>query len=103
MWQDFYELHLFITSECNNCVGSDIFEKVKVWLSDFLNLGQYRKGFFKKNVTPYMHCLLHHIPYFISMYGSLNMFSGQGVEKNNDIVKMIHQRKSSKWDGPTEK
>jgi len=49
-----------------------------------------------------MHCLLYHIPYFISMYGSLKMFSGQGVEKNNDIVKMIHQRKSSKWDGPTD-
>jgi hypothetical protein len=25
----------------------------------------------------------------------------QGVEKNN-IIKMIHQRKSSKWDGPSE-
>jgi len=46
LWQDFYELYLVITSACNNCVGSDIFEKVKVWLSDFLNLGQYRKGFF---------------------------------------------------------
>lgn len=49
-----------------------------------------------------MHCLLYHIPYFISMYGSLKMFSDQGVEKNNNIVKMIHRRKSSKWDGPTD-
>ena len=46
-----------------------------------------------------MHCLAYHIPFFISSFGCI---SGQGVEKNNDIIKMIHQRKSSKWDGPSE-
>jgi hypothetical protein len=42
--------------------------------------------------------LAYHIPFFISSFGCI---SGQGVEKNN-IIKMLHQRKSSKWDGPSE-
>jgi hypothetical protein len=44
---------------------------------------------------------MYHIPFFISSFGCIKKFSGQGVEKNN-IIKMIHQRKSSKWDGPSE-
>ena len=49
-------------------------------------------------------CIAWYIMYLIvyPCYGSLERFSNQGVEKNNDVIKMIHQRKSSRWDGPTE-
>jgi len=75
-----------------------------VWLGDFLQLhvGEIRKGYFKQHVTRYMHCFAYHVPFFISKYGNLSKFSGQAVEKNNDVIKSIHQRKSSNWDGPFE-
>jgi hypothetical protein len=81
------------------CTGESVFQKVIQWLVNFLYIGNFRKVYLKQNVTPYMHCLAYHIPFFISSFGCI---SGQGVEKNNDIIKMIHQRKSSKWDGPSE-
>jgi hypothetical protein len=68
----------------------------------YIVIGNFRKGYLKQNVTPYMHCLAYHIPFFISSFGCIKKFSGQGVEKNNDIIKMIYQRKSSKWDGPSD-
>ena len=49
-------------------------------------------------VYPYLHTLLYHVPYFFSKYGSLSQFTGQGVEKTNDIIKQIHQSKSNKLD-----
>jgi hypothetical protein len=68
----------------------DIFEKCKGWVNDFLALESFgRKGF--DSVTPYMHCLVYHVPLFTKKYGKLLRFSGQGVEKINDDIK----RKSS--------
>ena len=55
-----------------------------------------------KNITPYLHTLLYHVPYFLSKYGSLCRFTGQGVEKTNDVVKRIHQCKSNKLDATTD-
>jgi hypothetical protein len=44
-----------------------------------------RKGF--DSVTPYMHCLVYHVPFFTKKYGKLLRFSVQGVEKINDDIK----------------
>jgi hypothetical protein len=64
----------------------DIFEKCKRWVNDFLAFGSLaRKGF--DSVTPYMHCLVYHVPFFTKKYGKLLRFSGQGVEKINDDIK----------------
>ena len=55
-------------------------------VNDFLALGSLRrKGF--DSVTPYMHCLVYHVPFFTKKYGRLLRFSGQGVEKINDDIK----------------
>ena len=68
-------------------------------MSLFLDIGKRkREGYLPKNVTPYLHTLLYHIPFFVSQYGSLAKFSGQGVEKTNDAIKHIHQSKSNKHD-----
>ena len=55
-----------------------------------------RKGF--DSVTPYMHCLVYHVPFFTKKYGQLLHFSGQGVEKINDDIKKNHHSKTNKWD-----
>ena len=75
----------------------DLFHRCKEWVSGFLTLGELeRKGF--DSVTPYMHCLVYHVPFFTKKYGKLVRFSGQGVEKINDDVKKIHHSKTNKWD-----
>ena len=39
-----------------------------------------------KHVTLYIHLLVHHIPEFLKLHGSLAPFSQQGLEKHNDII-----------------
>ena len=69
------------------------------FITQFLEIGQNkREGYHPKNITPYLHVLLYHIPFFISRYGTLANFSGQGAEKTNDIIKQIHQTKTNKHD-----
>ena len=36
--------------------------QAKDWIRNFLSLGQHCQGFQKKNVTPYMHALVYHVP-----------------------------------------
>lgn len=49
-------------------------------------------------ITPYMHILIHHIPYMLRRHGSLRIFSGQGVEKKNDDFRRYFHRKINRWD-----
>ncbi|CAC5386550.1 unnamed protein product [Mytilus coruscus] len=97
LWKDLLFLYKYI-NESTDC-GSIVLEKNKVWVENFLKIGsKFRNGYNLHNVTPYMHCFVYHLPYFVENFGPLKKFSGQGVEKNNDIVKQIHQKKSNKWD-----
>lgn len=34
-----------------------------------------------------MHCLAYHVPFIIANYGNLGIFTGQAVEKLNDVTK----------------
>ena len=49
----------------------------RLWIRDFLNLSRL-EGYQKKNVTPYMHCLVYHVPQQIRTHGNIIKFSGQG-------------------------
>jgi hypothetical protein len=87
IWSSFLNLYRFVTLEIHEFSNiEDIFEKCKGWVNDFLALGSLgRKGF--DSVTPYMHFLVYHVPFFTKKYGKLLRFSGQGVEKINDDIK----------------
>jgi hypothetical protein len=76
-------------------VLGNIIEKCKGCVNDFLALRSLvRKGF--DSVTPYMHCLVYHVPFFTKKYGKLLRFSGQGLEKINDDIKKNHHSKTNK-------
>ena len=45
---------------------------------DFTNIYQ------SKNVTPYMHIMVMHVPEFLIQYKNLVIFTQQGMEKLND-------------------
>lgn len=95
LWEQFFHIYKFINSSECTISGVDMFFKTKKFVDTFLSISS-RRGYKKSNVTPYIHCLIYHVPYFLTKYGSLKKFSGQAVEKNNDVIKSIHQRKSNK-------
>ena len=83
-----------------------------IWINNFLSIKT--AGYQKVNVTPYMHCLVYHVPDHMWQYGNLLVFSGQGelhvgeslklfiqihtgVEKHNDDAKHAYLS-SNKWD-----
>ena len=52
--------------------------QAKEWVRYFTSLGDRYEGYQLKNVTPYMHCLVYHVPDMMRRYGSLKKFSCQG-------------------------
>lgn len=54
--------------------------EARSWLVSYLSIYQ------TKNVTPYIHALVMHVWEFIDLYGSLEPFSQQGLEKLNDLT-----------------
>ena len=45
-----------------------------------------------------MHIMVTHIPKFFELHKSVKIFTGQEVEKNNDVALAIILGKSNKWD-----
>ena len=64
----------------------------------FISLEGKRKGYEKKRVTPYMPCLVYYMPFLSGLHLGLTTFSGQGMEKANEIAKSIHHQHSNKID-----
>lgn len=59
-------------------------DELKERLFDWLNL--FLTAHAKKDVTPYIHSFVFHLPEFVSMYNDVNLFNIQGLEKLNDIT-----------------
>ena len=53
-------------------------------------------SYIKADVTPCMHALVYHVPLFMKNYKSIKPFTGQGVEKNNDMARNVVLHKSNK-------
>ena len=102
LWISFGNLYKDINTD-KNFSKELVFAQAKQFLTEFLEIGKMnREGYHPKNITPYLHVLLYHVPHFLSKYGCLSKFSGQGVEKTNDIVKRIHLSKTNKLDPTTD-
>jgi len=63
------------------CDADELSRKIKLWVNLFLCVYQ------TKDVTPYIHALLNHVPEFIRLHGNLISFTQpqQGLEKLNDV------------------
>ena len=90
IWTDFKDLYNRI-SDFQLCSSSaeSIFDQAKAWVNLFCSLRGIKPGYSRARVTPYMHVLVYHIPFFIQQYGCIKKFTGQGVEKNNDDAKKV--------------
>ena len=49
----------------------------------------------KQHYTIHAH---YSTPIFFELYKSIKIFTGQGVERNNDMARGVILRKSNKWD-----
>ena len=52
--------------------------QAKQWVRDFVELGDEIQGYQRIRVTPYMHCMVFHVPQMLRKYGNIKQFSGQG-------------------------
>ncbi len=80
LWENFRKLYGTIT--CLKPTDENIsgfFESAKAWIKEFNSLRNDRKGYARSNVTPYMHAMVYHAPYFLTKYKSLEIFTGQGL------------------------
>ena len=99
IWTDFAQLYNQISDfNLPSTAADTIFVQAKAWINLFCSLKGVRPGYTRPRVTPYMHVLAYHVPFFVKKHGCLKKFTGQGVEKNNDDAKRVLFHKSNKWD-----
>lgn len=93
LWNEFTKIHKCVSN--SSVQSTELFHKVKTWMQTFQGLSaKGRLGY--DRVTIYMHALLYHVPLMVERHGCLSNYSGQGVEKLNDVIKNIHQKSSNK-------
>jgi len=100
LWKDFFALYKFLNEWRPDISPGDFWSKAKDWINMFTSLAGKREGYERSRVTPYMHIMVAHVPWFLSMYQNVKVFTGQGVEKNNDVARSIVLRKSQHFDSP---
>ncbi|XP_046557388.1 uncharacterized protein LOC124266631 [Haliotis rubra] len=101
LWSLLFVIHTKITSP-ESVDAQEVFELSRNWVKIFLSLDKHLSGYNERNITPYVHCMVYHVPFMIQKFGTLRSFSCQAFEKRNDVIKKIHQRKSNKWDPTVE-
>lgn len=77
LWSDFKNI---MKSICNQEDVMKIEVQAREWVALYANV------YLHKNITPYMHVLMNHIPEAMKIHGNLSLLSMQGVEKTNDQV-----------------
>ena len=72
--------------------------QVKQWVALFLSMGNHVVGYDNARITPYLHILVYHVPQFLEDQIPVKFFTGQGIEKINDIARSIYHNKSNRHD-----
>ena len=73
-------MSIFNDIKSNQINTEDTKKKTKDWLLDFAKLYDVA------HITPYMHCFSNHLHEFVEMYGGINQFNLEGLEKLNDLT-----------------
>ena len=89
VWQEFYEIYLFI-KETNNIDSVDLLEeRLERWLEYYLILSSGK-------ITPYVHSFVNHVPEFIKEYKNISLYTLQGLEKLNDLTTQYYHISTNK-------
>ena len=65
---------------------------LKEWLEAYLSI----EGAESRELTPYIHCFVSHLPEFIEKYGDINLYNVQGLEKVNDFATQYYHGSTNK-------
>lgn len=68
---------------------------LKKKLSDFQEVLLAQHYHNTKNLSPYLHALVHHLPELIEKHGYIHRFNLQGLEKLNSKLKSYYRNKST--------
>jgi len=87
--KEFYDIFIFIKQDhTDNFDSADLKKRLIKWLEYCLRLDQ--------KITPYIHIFVFHVPEFIQKYKNLTLYSMQGLEKRNEIIKQNFSRKTNR-------
>jgi hypothetical protein len=101
LWEKFSIVYSIVTCKTpSEEMIADYFHKAQEWVKLFVSLRDKAIGYKKANVTPYIQAMVYHVPIFFQKFKTVKIFTGQGVEKNNDVAITTVLRKSNKMDGP---
>lgn len=79
LWDDFRQLYSVLQMDSVSTEEAETFQQdAEKWVKKFTSIYQ------SKNVTPYIHTMVMHVPEFLIKYKSLVIFTQQGMEKLND-------------------
>jgi hypothetical protein len=97
VWKSFETIYSILNSWSPSKLEVDsFFVLARKWVLDFRSLSEHHEGYDSKSITSYIHVMVHHVPKMLKTYGSIKQFTGQGVEKSNNDIKMIYHRKTNK-------
>ena len=81
IWTEFRRLNSLLSSDSFSSADITTFaEDAKLWQTKFLHVYQ------TKNITPYMHAFVSHVPEFLKIHGAIAPYTQQGLEKLNDSL-----------------
>lgn len=90
LWTGFMKLNRIIRSTTLSTDTIRVFKSdAREWLHQYLQIYQ------TKNITPYIHALVAHVPQFMELYGGIVAFTQQGLEKLNDDMTQFFYRGSN--------
>ena len=93
IWEEFRRLNSLLSSDSFPESEIESFAiSAKSWRSKFLEMYQ------SKNVTPYMHAFVSHVPEVLRIHGAIVPFTQQGLEKLNDSFTQFFYRGSNHRD-----
>jgi hypothetical protein len=78
LWKKFWSIYNKIKKK--QLTSIEVKQVTKEWLVDFTNL------YHTKHITPYIHCFANHIHEFVELYGDINQFNVEGLEKLNHMT-----------------
>ena len=78
LWIDYWSINTSLSSD-SKLTGEHLKITTKLWMDDFTQIYQ------EKHITPYIHCMTHHLHESWTLFGNIGFFSGQGIEKLNDM------------------
>ncbi len=98
LWADFGHIYFDIIGDPNvtDELCNKLFQCSKKWIEDFIAIGNKREGYSRSDVTPYVHIMAYHLPYLMRLHAGIKAFTGQGLEKVNDDLKLIYFKRCNK-------